>query len=378
MTRSVPKVLVIGSNGFIGKNLLVRIFEENQFEVLTFVRGDDFKIIDEIIKTCDFIVHLAGVNRPENVQEFEDINVGLTQNICNVVSKEISRTGRKMKLIYASSTQAESDNLYGRSKRNSENLLIELNAKYDLPICIYRFPGVFGKWCRPNYNSVVSTFCYNIARDIPIKISDPDCQLNLIYIDDLISNILQELQLKGKGLKWGKVLPEYQITLGDLAKKIQSFRNSRDNLVVDPVGTGFNRALYSTFVSYLPKNLFKYSLKQHSDERGNFVEMLKTQNSGQISFFTSHPGVTRGGHYHHTKTEKFLVIRGKARFRFRDLITNEIVEIITSESDPEIVDTIPGWAHNITNVGECQLIVMLWANENFDKNFPDTIKSELV
>ena len=254
-----------------------------------------------------------------------------------------------------------------------------MNLAYDLgdPALIFRLPGVFGKWCRPNYNSVVATFCHNIARDLPIYVSDPRTTLKLVYIDDLVSRFIDIMSIPSADLLECRVKPEYVITLGELSDTIQSFRRSRETLMTDRCGTGLLRALYATYISYLPKEKFSYDLPQHGDPRGIFVEFLKTHDSGQFSFFTALPGVTRGGHYHHTKSEKFLVVKGEALFRFRHLITEEIVELHISSDNSMVVDTIPGWSHDVTNIGEDEMIVMLWASEIFDRDRPDTIMSKV-
>ena len=242
---------------------------------------------------------------------------------------------------------------------------------------IYRLPGVYGKWSRPNYNSVVATFCHNIAKGIPIRIDNPNHILKLIYIDDVVSDIEANINNKFTGFNYNEIKNQYSITIKDLADNIYMFKNSRNSLITNEVGTGFERTLYATFMSYFDKDDFVYSLKSNVDDRGNFVEMLKTKNSGQFSFFTAHPGITRGGHYHHTKSEKFLVIKGNALFKFRNIITDEKHEVFTDESEPVVVETIPGWSHDITNVGNKEMIVMLWANEIFDHENPDTFPSQV-
>jgi UDP-2-acetamido-2,6-beta-L-arabino-hexul-4-ose reductase len=244
-------------------------------------------------------------------------------------------------------------------------------------VSIYRLPGVFGKWCKPQYNSVVGTFCHNKARDLPVQISDTSARVSLVYVDDVIDAMLGQLFTGWVGLQRPVVAPEYSVTLGDLVKQIDAFRNCRTSLLSERVGTGFVRALYSTYVSYLPVEKFAYAVPVHEDTRGVFVEMLKTPDAGQFSFFTVHPGITRGGHYHHTKTEKFLVIKGKARFGFRHMLTNEVYHLDTEGAKPQVVETVPGWTHDITNVGDDEMVVMLWANEIFDHANPDTITSKV-
>jgi UDP-2-acetamido-2,6-beta-L-arabino-hexul-4-ose reductase len=235
---------------------------------------------------------------------------------------------------------------------------------------------VFGKWCKPNYNSVVATFCYNIARGLPIQIHDPQAPLTLVYIDDVIERFIQLMDGAEAATDidgFSTVTPQYTIMVGEVANLIMRFKQSRETLLIERVGNGLVRALYATYVSYLPKEAFTYPVPQHSDTRGVFVEMLKTPDCGQFSFFSAHPGVTRGEHYHHSKTEKFLVIKGSARFGFRHVMTNETYEVFTSGEKPHVVETIPGWVHDITNIGEEEMLVMLWANENFDLDRPDTI-----
>ena len=373
MTQVARRFLVTGAEGFIGKNLVFRLCEIPGVSVLKFVRGDDVGRLRELIEDADVVIHLAGENRPESEDAFTAVNIGLTVAICDVLGDAFRANGRCVPLVLASSTQADRNNPYGRSKLAAEHVVGDLAAETDCPCIIFRFPGVFGKWCRPNYNSVVATFCHNIARGLPIQVNDPSVILHLVYVDDLVSSILAALAAPASGLSQRVVEPEYSINLGDLAERLKAFESSRNNLHIDRVGTGLTRALYATYVSYLPDEKFVYDVPQYSDPRGVFVEMLKTVDSGQFSYFTAHPGITRGGHYHHTKTEKFLVIRGEALFRFRHLITDELVELRTSGSKAEVVDTIPGWAHDITNIGSEEMIVMLWANEIFDRQNPDTV-----
>ncbi|MDR3455255.1 MAG: NAD-dependent epimerase/dehydratase family protein [Rhodoferax sp.] len=363
------RVLVTGSNGFVGKNLVVRLGELPGFEVLRFNREETPDVLTDKVCAADAVVHLAGTNRPRDVAEFTAGNADLTARLCAA----IQATGRHIPLILASSIQAELTNPYGQSKRAAERAVEQFCVQTDNPAAIYRLPNVFGKWCKPNYNSVVATFCHNIANDLPIQVNDASTQLKLVYVDDVVSAFVHALGNVGQGLQWGTVEPVYGIGLGDLAAQIEAFKNCRTSLVSERVGTGLVRALYATYVSYLPPAKFAYDLTSHGDERGVFVEMLKTPDSGQFSFFTAHPGITRGGHYHHTKTEKFLVIKGSARFGFRHIVTNETYEVLTSGDAPRVVETVPGWTHDITNVGTEEMVVMLWANEIFDRDKPDTI-----
>ena len=377
MSKTACRVLVTGANGFIGKNLVTRLSEMDHFTALTFTREDPVSSLIDYIAKVDTVVHLAGENRPADNAAFEEVNTGLTQILCDAVRTEYVKNGRKVKLIFASSTQAALDNPYGASKLAAEAFVQDLAADLCDSALIFRFPGVFGKWCRPNYNSVVATFCHNTARNLPVHVSDPGTTLKLVYIDDLVNKIVDTISAPTAEMSECRVEPEYTITLGELANVIESFRESRKTLITDRCGTGLLRALYATYISYLPIDKFSYEVMQHSDPRGVFVEFLKTRDSGQFSFFTALPGVTRGGHYHHTKSEKFLVVKGQALFRFRHLITGEVVELEISADRSVVVDTIPGWSHDVTNIGEAEMIVMLWANENFDRSRPDTIASKV-
>ena len=367
------RVLVTGAHGFIGKNLSAHLNEQEQFSVLVFARENTLDELQGFVEQADAVVHLAGENRPEDLSAFKVVNTGLTQSLCDA----LRAAGRKIPLILASSIQTEQDNLYGKSKLEAERAVRSLANETGNPVYIYRLPGVFGKWCKPNYNSVVATFCYNISRNIPIQINDESVSLRLVYVDDAVLDFIRVIQQDVVGVLMPEVKPEYSITLGELSEQIAAFQNCRTNLITERVGTGLTRALYSTYMSYLSPEQFSYDLPKYSDERGSFVEMLKTRDSGQFSFFTAHSKVTRGGHYHHSKTEKFLVIKGLARFRFRHVDTDEKFEIFTSGDEPQVVDTIPGWAHEITNVGEKEMIVILWANEIFNQDHPDTLVAKV-
>jgi UDP-2-acetamido-2,6-beta-L-arabino-hexul-4-ose reductase len=363
------RVLVTGANGFIGKNLIVHLRERPEIEVLTFVRGDSVDELADKVAQADFVFHLAGVNRPQNAIEFAEGNSDLTRALCAAVE----RCERKVPIVYASSTQAARDNAYGSSKRAAEDALIELAAINGAPVYIYRLPNVFGKWCRPNYNSAVATFCHNIVHDLPISINDPAAALRLVYVDDVAAAFLSHLGQGGQDAHFVDIAPVYETTVGELAEQLYAFKRSRTSMLTEPVGRGLVRALYSTYISYYTPEEFAYPLVKHEDPRGVFVEMLKTRDAGQFSYFTAYPGITRGGHYHHTKTEKFLVIKGEARFCFRHVDTGATHEYRTTGAVPEVVETIPGWSHDITNIGDEEMVVMLWANEVFDRQKPDTV-----
>ncbi|MBD8094282.1 NAD-dependent epimerase/dehydratase family protein [Pseudomonas fluorescens] len=362
------KVLITGANGFVGQNLVAHLGERDDIDVVRFTRDDDLSSLPGLVAQVDFIFHLAGVNRPVDPQEFNTGNTDLTGALCNAVIS----SGRRVPVLYTSSSQAELDNPYGSSKRGAEELLLNLQSSANVPVYLFRLPNVFGKWARPNYNSAVATFCNNIARDIPIKINDPQAMINLVYIDDVVTRFIQVMDGNVSTQGFVDVEPQYSISVGGLVEQLSAFRDSRTTMVSERVGTGLVRALYSTYLSYLPPERFTYKVPKYEDPRGTFVEMLKTPDAGQFSFFTAHPGITRGGHYHHSKTEKFLVIKGHACFRFRHIVSGEFYELFTRGEDPEIVETVPGWTHDVTNVGDSELIVMLWANEIFDREHPDT------
>ncbi|MCM2295581.1 capsular polysaccharide biosynthesis protein CapF [Rhodoferax sp.] len=377
---NVKTMLITGANGFIGKNLQLHLAERKDVQVRCFTRADDVKQLPALLQGVDFVFHLAGVNRPQDPTEFASGNAGLTQALCSALAAEAERSGRRVPVVFASSTQATQPNLYGQSKRAAEDALFALAASHGVPAHVFRLPNVFGKWCKPNYNSAVATFCHNVARDLSIQINDPAAPLTLVYVDDVIERFVQLMDGADAAVGpdgFATVAPQYTSTVGELARQIQAFKDSRSTLMTDRVGTGLVRALYATYVSYLPVESFTYTVPQHGDPRGVFVEMLKTPDCGQFSFFTAHPGITRGGHYHHSKTEKFLVIKGQARFKFRHMQTGQENELVTSGDKSEIVETVPGWTHDITNIGADEMIVMLWANEVFDRARPDTFACPL-
>ena len=402
------QILITGADGFIGKNLLLHLAERKDVQVVCFTRAHDVAQLPVLLQSGDFVFHLAGVNRPQDPAEFVTGNVGLTKALCQAVGVVALTTGKKVPIVYTSSAQADRDNAYGASKLAAENALFALQHAHGVPVHIFRLPNVFGKWCKPNYNSAVATFCHNVARGLPIQVNDPAASMTLVYVDDVVACFIRLCERSAASQEVGdmdcraslamtegtlamtetetetetwagtetgagtEVSPQYSTTVGEVARLIQSFKASRDTLMTERVGTGLVRALYSTYVSYLPVEAFTYTVPQHADPRGVFVEMLKTPDAGQFSYFTAHPGITRGGHYHHSKTEKFLVIKGQARFKFRHMQTGQTHELVTTGDKPEVVETVPGWTHDITNIGSDEMVVMLWANEVFDRARPDT------
>jgi UDP-2-acetamido-2,6-beta-L-arabino-hexul-4-ose reductase len=362
------QVLVTGANGFLAKNLLAVLRRRDDVNLLLISRDSSDEQLRSAAHAADLVFHLAGVNRTTDDNEFSTGNAEFTQRLCQAVRA----AGKRTPIVYSSSIQALRDNAYGRSKLAAEKVLSDYHAEAGAPVAVYRLPNVFGKWCRPNYNSAVATFCHNIVRDLPIQIHDASAKVTLVYVDDVVDAFISLLQGMPATMQYRDIEPVYETTVGELASLIRSFKESRLTLVTERVGQGLTRALYATYVSHLPPDDFSYEVPKYGDPRGVFVEMLKTRDSGQFSFFTAHPGITRGGHYHHSKTEKFLVIKGRARFRFRHILTGETHEIQSSGEQPRIVETIPGWAHDITNVGEDEMVVMLWANEIFDRQHPDT------
>lgn len=370
--NNIMKLVITGANGFIGKNLRVHLKENGFNDIVCIERSNSHEELDEALQSADFVFHLAGINRPNNDSEFYEGNTNLTDHIVN----RLTASGKKTPLLITSSIQAELDNHYGKSKAAAELSVSKYAENTGAETYIYRLPNVFGKWCRPNYNSAVATFCYNILNGLEVTINNPEAVLKLVYIDDVCKSFIDCLNSRVDS-KNALVTPVYHTNVGEVVSIIRSFKEKQHGLLIDHVGTGLTRALYSTYLSYYSPENFAYSVKRHSDPRGTFVEMLKTKESGQFSFFTAHPGITRGGHYHHTKNEKFLVIKGKAKFAFRHIDSNDYYEIFVGGDESKIVETVPGWSHDITNIGDDEMIVMLWANEIFDPENPDTVNYKI-
>ena len=366
------RVLVTGANGFIGRNLCVRLAARDGVTIETLVRGDGD--LAAKVAAADAIIHLAGANRPPDPQGFADDNTGLTENLAAAVRAD---TGHRKLIVFASSTQAALENPYGASKRLAEDMLAGLADDGIADVALLRLPNVFGKWARPHYNSAVATFCDAAAHDRPLPVNDASAPLRLVYIDDVVGCMLALLDSRPPGLTGPEAAPVYTTTVGEVASLIGGFAAMRPALGVGQVGHGLARALYATYLSALSPADFSYRIPAYGDPRGRFVEAVKTRDSGQMSYFTQSPGEVRGGHYHHSKSEKFLVVSGRARFRFRQLVTAERHAIEVDAAVPTIVDTIPGWAHDVVNLGDGELVVLVWANEVFDRAHPDTITAEV-
>lgn len=366
-------VVVTGAEGFIGRNLILKMSAEGGFDIRPIVRQSTADQLAAALEGADFVIHLAGVNRPREAAEFAIGNHHATE----LLIAAIEASGCAMPVAFASTSRASEDTPYGRSKKAAEDALMAYSARTGAAVHLLRLTNVFGKWSRPNYNSAVATFCHNIARSLPITVNDPTAPLALIYIDDVVDALIDLAVRRPDRSGLLETGPVYSTTVGEVASLIQQFHADRADGLIESVGVGLTRALYATYVAALPTDRFSYPVVAHTDPRGSFVEMLKTRTSGQFSYFTAHPGVTRGGHYHHTKTEKFLVLCGEAHFRFRHMISGEVHEVRTSGAEPMIVETIPGWTHDITNSGNDTLVVMLWANEIFDRDRPDTIAEKV-
>lgn len=367
------EVLVTGAKGFIGKNLLERLSRIENLVVHSFDIDNKIEELEEYIDRVDFIFHLAGINRPENPEDFYKGN----RDTIKVLTDLIESKKLKIPILVTSSIQVDRDNDYGKSKLQGEIFLKEYSKRNNVPVYIYRLPNVFGKWCRPNYNSVVATWCNNIANNLDIQISDRNISLTFVYIDDVVDSFVSHILEEKEKKEYYEISITYIKTLGEIADLLYSFKENRKSLVIEKVGTGFERALYSTYLSYLPKDKFSYELTEHKDNRGAFVEILRTKDSGQFSISTSKPGITRGNHYHNTKNEKFLVIKGEAIIRFRHINSDEIIEYHVSDKKLEVVDIPVGYTHNITNVGNDEMVLVIWANELFDRENPDTYYLEV-
>ena len=369
------KILITGAAGFVGKNLVVELKNRGYDDILAFDTDTEIERLDEYTRQCEFVFHLAGVNRPPEESGFDSGNRGFTGDLLELLGKH----GNNCPVVFSSSTQAELDNPYGRSKKAAEDLLRAHSASSGAPVLIYRLPNLFGKWCRPNYNSAVATFCHNFAHDLPIQLNPADPEITLCYIDDLVNEFIAALEGEEHRRPDGFCgVPEvYTVRLYHIAALLQSFRRSRFDLFIPDMGDPFTRKLYSTYLSYLPVEQFSYPLKMNVDARGSFTEFIKTADRGQVSVNVSRPGITKGNHWHHSKNEKFLVVSGTGLIQFRPLDGAEILQYRVSGEKLEVVDIPPGYTHNIINLGQTDVVTIMWANEAFDPERPDTYYLEV-
>lgn len=363
------KILVTGAKGFIGKNLIIQLKNEGYTDVFEYDVDSSGEELDRYCRECGFVYHLAGVNRPETEQEFMEGNFGFTSKLLETLKKYNNRAP----IMLSSSIQAALDNAYGKSKKAGEDLLFSYGKETGAAVFVFRFPNVFGKWCRPNYNSAVATFCHNIARGLPITVNNPDVVMNLVYIDDVVKALIA--LLRGACVPedgFCRVENEFHIKLGRIAELLKSFKQSRETLEIPTLSDLFEKDLYSTYLSYLPEDAFSYELKMNTDNRGSFTEMIRTPERGQVSVNISKPGIVKGNHWHHTKNEKFLVVCGTGVIRFRKPDESKVIEYFVSGDKLEVVDIPTGYTHNIENLGKSDMVTVMWANERFDPENPDT------
>ena len=369
MQKDTP-ILITGAGGFIGKNLVANLRAAGFTDLMLFEKDDTPETLAEYAARAGFVFHLAGINRPKDPSEFYAGNAGLTETLLSLLDK----AGNKAPVLVTSSTQAALDNDYGKSKAQAEQAIFAHGKATGAPVYVFRLPGVFGKWCRPNYNSVVATFCHNSANGLPLSVRDPEYRLPLVYIDDVVSSFVGALD--GNCTREGDycVVPMvHETTLGHLAQTIEGFAKNRETLdVPDQTPGSLEQKLYSTWLSYLPADRFSYPLNMHCDNRGSFTEFLHTPAHGQVSINISKPGIVKGNHWHHSKNEKFLVVKGTGVIRFRALDSTEVIEYHVSGDKLEVVDIPTGYTHNIENVGQDDMVTVMWANEVFDPDHPDT------
>jgi UDP-2-acetamido-2,6-beta-L-arabino-hexul-4-ose reductase len=368
------KILVTGAKGFIGKNLILELKNQKYTDIYEYDMESTIDELDNFAKDCDFVFHLAGVNRPKDQKEFLEGNFGFTSMLLDSLRKY----NNKAPIMLASSIQAILDNPYGVSKKAGEDLLFSYGKETGSRVLVYRFPNVFGKWCKPNYNSAVATFSYNIANNLPITVNDRNVVMNLIYIDDLVNEMINALRgNENKKDDFCYVEPVHTVKLGEIVDLLYSFKESRINSSIPNTEDSFTKKLYANYLSYLPTDQFSYELKMNIDHRGSFTEFLKTTDRGQVSINISKPGIVKGNHWHHTKNEKFLVVSGKGVIRFRRIDDTEILEYFVSGDKLEVVDIPPGYTHNIENLGNTDMVTVMWANEQYDPEKPDTIFVEV-
>jgi len=367
--KFLMKILVTGANGFVGKNLISELNNRGYKEIYKFDIDIDKSLLDEYAKNCEFVFHLAGVNRPKDEKEFMAGNFGFTSELLNLLKEH----NNKAPILITSSIQAERDNPYGNSKKAGEELLFNYSSKTGAKALVYRLHNLFGKWSRPNYNTVVATYCYNIARNLDIQVNNSESELSLCYIDDVLDEFIRALEgSPTKTNEYCSVPIVHQIMLGELADMIKSFKDSRNNLYVPNMEDTLTKKLYSTYLSFLPEDGFSYDLKMNCDNRGSFTEFIRTPERGQVSVNVAKPGITKGNHWHHTKNEKFLVVSGTGVIRFRKVDLDEIIEYKVSGEKLQVVDIPTGYTHSIVNIGDTDMVTVMWVNEAFNPEKPDT------
>lgn len=367
-------ILVTGAKGFIGKNLITELKNRGHNSIFEYDMDTDPVLLDDYCRDAEFVYHLAGVNRPKEVSEFMAGNYGFT----SILLQKLKFYENSCPVMLSSSIQAELSNPYGESKKAGEDLLLEYGKETGSKVLVYRFPNIFGKWCKPNYNSAIATFCYNIANDFPIQVNNPLTILNLVYIDDVVDELIGKLdEIENVKIGFYQIIKVYSVTLEKIVNLIYSFKNSRTDRLIPDMSDEFTKKLYSTYLSYLPETKFSYPLIMNKDHRGSFTEFIKTTDRGQVSVNISKPGITKGNHWHHTKNEKFLVVSGNGVIRFRNINSSQIIEYFVSADTLEVVDIPVGYTHNIQNLGETDMVTIMWANEVFNPETPDTFYLEV-
>jgi len=367
------RVVVTGADGFIGRNLTVALRRLAGVEVLTCEAGDPPGALEALLEVADFVFHLAGVNRPVREEEFFEGNRDLTL----ALTAALGRLGRRTPLLISSSTQAALPNPYGESKRQAEEAVFRYGRECTAPVYVYRLTNVFGKWCRPNYNSAVATFCHNIARGLEVTVSDPQRELELVYVDDVVRSFVDSFLAGGGAEGHLAVSPSYRVTLGELVERVRRLRRVRETLLLPDLSDRFTRCLYATYLSYLATDDLSYRPECKSDGRGALAELIKSEHFGQIFVSRTRPGVTRGNHWHDTKVEKFCVLQGEGVIRLRHLFSDEVLCYPVSGERPVLVDIPPGYTHSIENGSDCDMIVLFWASQLFDPEAPDTYSCEV-
>lgn len=368
------KILITGAKGFVGKNLIAGLRNRGYDNIYEYDKDTDPTLLNRYCKDADFVFHLAGVNRPQEQSEYIEGNYGFTSILLNTLRNNMNACP----VMLSSSIQAELNNPYGRSKKAGEDLLINYSKETGAKVFVYRFPNIFGKWCRPNYNSAVATFCHNIARNLPVNVNDPSTVMSLVYIDDVVEELINMLNSKeNRNGDLCKVSLVYTITLGEIVNLIYSFRRSREDRSIPNMSDTFTKKLYSTYLSYLPEDQFSYRLIMNTDNRGSFTEFIKTPDRGQVSVNISKPGITKGNHWHNTKNEKFLVVSGIGVIRFKKIDSDKVIEYPVSGEKLEVVDIPTGYTHSIENLGDVDMVTIMWANEPFDPEKPDTYFMEV-